>query len=1182
MAGKFKYIDPNLLASPMPGEMREQTYTDPVKKAIGILSTENPLPQATTPDEVMSNINQIRNVGNLMREIPTQQMMYGKTPEEVSQMMTREQPGLATRAFETVTKPFRWETSVTTAPLVALMEAMRTAPLGDWMETFKTIYPQMQAEALMGDREISVYDALRRYGMSNWGAVPLGIGADILLSPSTYLGIGGLTKLGRAAQIAGLAEKAGEVIAPASKMGAQIAELTGKYGPDALKLGSTMGEQANLGQRALVKFMGKPIIKGEGVFDLLGETGNLLRNQPEIYNLLSKFSTRIAPPGMDQKQWGELMDLMRVRRNQIGVRSKDFLEKELGPLAQKYNLTPDEIEEIWAVMQRQYGGATELPWQKLDVTEAAEPTMLSALRAKYPGLIPNVQSLDKKAFEQMAKTHGITPKGDAFTVGKLGDETTTYVLRDRSLSKASQQSLESALQGVQEGRQVFSVLPEKTIEKVKAAYGHTGPTTPDLVEKFGADWEKFISGNDFGLSKEFKRLASGVYEKEGGHLLVPGVKDVTMPDGTIRRVVGDMRFINQEQEAVRQFVKDQFNKLIQEEQGLGILNKSVEDYVPGIYTFKGTPFRGGKQFSTKPWFTKEKQFANPAQAEAAGYEPVKDILELLGIRAHTSFKAQESAKLMDEAAQLFGIPVREPLKMSNADWAKLGKAGVDPENYTQLTTYLRKNGYSPLDLGKGKEYWFQSEITDALSRSIKPFTSNEEVAAFWRMYDGSLNVWKGYVTSVNPKFHIRNMISNNYLLWLKDGAQGINPIRHKMAADILTGKAGQIVTDTGKAISYDDIRRMIEETGLKGAGFMSGEMGAAFRSELKDVLGQGSVAQKINPLSAKNVVIQKGRQFGTAVENEAKVVGFLNDLMKHGDPMEAAKNTYKYLYDYMDLTDFERHVAKRLIPFWTWMSKNIPNMLQNLATQPGKIGSTIGKVPMVFEHKTKAELRDRNIPYQKDIEPSFVREQGMFPVDVDSEGKVAYYMPGIPTSDLAKLGIEDIASGLTPALKAPFEFIPRGGYSMFMDRPYETYAGQMVDAPIGVGALPQSLQELLGARTGQFGTYMPGETAALINTLLPMLRTPTKLKEAIRAPEKAKYILPSELLGQKAIPIDPAMERRAALEEWLRNISTGKKVERGLERKEGRRQVEQMRREDLNLEDLIRLKELHYGKGWKK
>ncbi len=1169
MAGKFKYADPELLNSTVIPEARPELMSSPLKRATGYkfanpeLLGVNKAPEPITPvepmnramrsvaptgqpgtlspintiDDALSTVAQVRAFQKLIPEIAKQGVMYGRSPGEIiNESLERDDRSFLGKTLDYITKPFRYETSVMTSPIVAAIQAATSD------QNFSDIYPKLQEEALRGNREVSIYDALRQAGMSNWGAIPLGIGGDILLSPSTYLGVGGLTKLGRLARIATGAERTGKAIEEGSKVAEQIAKLTSEFGPEAaemLKLAPTAAGQAEAGQRALLKFMGIPLIEGAQAFEKLGSLRDLTLGSPMVSKAIGTRPASIAPD-----VWDILKGLDRQRRGAIGITAKGTL-KEVTDLAKETNLTPDELSEVFYTMAKGKSPSERIPWDKLTYRELTEPsTTLEALRAKHPGLKP----------------------------------TTASIPFDPELSPRSWQALEKADIRLQEGKNIFAVLPEKSRELLAKAYD-VPEITSEIGEQFSKDWEKFVSGNDRFLTPQFRQWVKNFTTSEHGWKKVPGITEITLPSGDVKRIVGDLKFTNEAQESLRVFAKEKFQKLLDTETSMGILNKSLDDYVPMIYEFSPKAFsassfkRAGKEISTTPFFTKGRKFANIEEAERFGMQAITNPLELMGIREMKSGEAVAAKKMLDEATDLFGI-INDGEKMSTRDWGLLGKAGVDPEKTHEVAAYLTKQGYVPIQVGK-HEVFFQPEIAEYLTKLATPFTNEETFKTFLHAYDRAINVWKGYVTSINPKFHVRNFVSNLFLLYLKDGLQGLNPFTHKIARDVLMGKPGEIITDLGEKVSYDDFYKLLEKEGVLGSGFMGGELKSSFRKVLQEGVEGKSLRVGLDPTSSRNFAIEAGRKFGTNVENEAKVAGFLNDFIKTGDSSLSAKRTFEYLYDYMDLTNFEKNVAKRLIPFYTWMSKNIPKMTSTLITEPGKIGAPMAKIPMVYEHKTLDELKQRGIQYPKETVPPFIKEQGAFPVSVDPQGRVKYYIPGLPYMDLARLSPGELGSSLSPALKPLSEFMSKGGYSMFMDRPYEAYKGQMVEAPLGTGALPDFLKKMLGVRSEKMGTYMPGETAAIINTLLPMLRTPQKLLRGLQVPSEGEYIFPSELLGQKFLPVDPAVERKGTLYDWLKNIEEGKKVEHGIERREGKKVVEQGT--PIPIEELLRLHALKYG-----
>src|SRR3990167_7588919 len=130
---------------------------------------------------------------------------------------------------------------------------------------------QNAKEAWKGERPENIKyfkDVLVQAGMKDvkgevdWVDVA-GLALDVLADPTTYLGVGLVGKAGKGVKLLKGIEGAEKIAQAAKKFGvsAKAIEMA-KVG----KLAPTMAEQAKLEQRALVSFMGKPIVKGEGFY----------------------------------------------------------------------------------------------------------------------------------------------------------------------------------------------------------------------------------------------------------------------------------------------------------------------------------------------------------------------------------------------------------------------------------------------------------------------------------------------------------------------------------------------------------------------------------------------------------------------------------------------------------------------------------------------------------------------------------------------------------------------------------------------------------------------------------------------------------------------------------------------------------------------------------------------------
>ena len=65
----------------------------------------------------------------------------------------------------------------------------------------------------------------------------------------------------------------------------------------------------------------------------------------------------------------------------------------------------------------------------------------------------------------------------------------------------------------------------------------------------------------------------------------------------------------------------------------------------------------------------------------------------------------------------------------------------------------------------------------------------------------------------------------------------------------------------------------------------------------------------------------------------------------------AAQEVKKSLFDYSDVSRFERDVLKRFMPFYTWTRKNIPAQLASLVKNPQR-AEKLAIAKAQFEHES--------------------------------------------------------------------------------------------------------------------------------------------------------------------------------------------------------------------------------------
>lgn len=168
----------------------------------------------------------------------------------------------------------------------------------------------------------------------------VGFGLDVGLDPLTYTGVGMLSKEGQIAEKAtGLAEE-GIKIDKASKIGRFMKGMS----PEQQVLGKTLGEQANLGQRNLISFMGHSLLPKNmnvATFNQIDKAVTWARTSPKTEWFNELFNTTAGNKELDSNilQLRGAITQGKTRAKQIGDeinRLQKGWTPEKSGLVQKY------------------------------------------------------------------------------------------------------------------------------------------------------------------------------------------------------------------------------------------------------------------------------------------------------------------------------------------------------------------------------------------------------------------------------------------------------------------------------------------------------------------------------------------------------------------------------------------------------------------------------------------------------------------------------------------------------------------------------------------------------------------------------------------------------------------------------------------------------------------------------
>jgi hypothetical protein len=338
--------------------------------------------------------------------------------------------------------------------------------------------------------------------------------------------------------------------------------------------------------------------------------------------------------------------------------------------------------------------------------------------------------------------------------------------------------------------------------------------------------------------------------------------------------------------------------------------------------------------------------------------------------------------------------------------------------------------------------------------------------------------------------------------------------------------------------------------------FGEGQYGGDISRRMEEVIQGGSK----NPitLSTQNPILQGGFKMGQTIEDNARIALYIDQLNKGSSLDKAAEHVRKYLFDYGDVSPFEKNVAKRILPFYTWSRKNLPLQLEALATQPDKIN----KINLAISNAQQAYQVE-----QPDLGsvPSYIREQAPVYVGSNAEAGTVTAIPLqglIPTFDISsiakflntetapeglkkgKLGesVSTLMGGVSPLIKAPLELI--ANYDFFRKKTIQEFEGQTADflgvpMPVHLAKLASNLimlNEIDRANPGSiFGSRTVDPITKEVTTLNSFLGLGTPRESRTDLPEEQR--LTQYLTGIRLFDIDMGQTELRQVEQMKRDIA---------------------------------------------
>ena len=310
-------------------------------------------------------------------------------------------------------------------------------------------------------------------------------------------------------------------------------------------------------------------------------------------------------------------------------------------------------------------------------------------------------------------------------------------------------------------------------------------------------------------------------------------------------------------------------------------------------------------------------------------------------------KAQEQARRDAEKAARDALPkgkskkalqAREDFEKALKDQRKKQKKADKAlaRSRGRMTRKADSLEYHRVDTPNGIIY-MPKEVAKELRQVRDLLLNDEALAKTNEFFENWSKTWGSWATSPlidGIGFHSRNATGNMML----NAVKGIvNPAVYARAQRVQWKLYRARLAMRRKNLTFeeamDDVGMSARQKALARQARQYDIMGAAFFDDLaldRDVTGLWKFV-------GENKLISTGRAFGSAIEHNARMAHYIHMIDEGLAPADAARSVRQTLFDYSDLTSFERRKLRAVSRFYTFMRKNAAYQMWALIHYPGRV-----------------------------------------------------------------------------------------------------------------------------------------------------------------------------------------------------------------------------------------------------
>ena len=404
-------------------------------------------------------------------------------------------------------------------------------------------------------------------------------------------------------------------------------------------------------------------------------------------------------------------------------------------------------------------------------------------------------------------------------------------------------------------------------------------------------------------------------------------------------------------------------------------------------------------------------------------------------------------------------------------------------------------------------------IANTLQEAMDNIRRTVREPGFWKVIEKYTAFFSTYAT-MKPGFHVRNAMSGTFMN-LVDGVKMSNIRKAPGVWREFMSDPEAFWARTGP--QADQHRAALMAVFGSGAGGAFSERGLT-----EAVTAGGKVYRKL----MNNTLTKWNRKAGAYVEGPMRLAMAL-DSIERGMSLDAALDRItKFHFDYTQLSEMDV-IARRMVPFWTFMSRNLPLQIESMWLRP--------RTYLQYQSLVRNFGQEMH-PYT----PDYWLSQGAFTLDENAPERDApwYLAPDLPhlrvAEPLTALAQGDLGravlSDINPLFLAPVEALAAGK---------KFYTGQRItDEPrepqgvgeAGLGALLQLIGMGPEGASGQ--TIVDPRVAHIANSTLPPLEFLNRLtsNEGTRAGRQGETI--ARTFGAPVYKLTPEVQEATRRSEY--------------------------------------------------